>query len=53
MPIPEGLIPRGPSLFTLLVLASLVDVARPSANGCDVIASLPNPNQHDFDVGVE
>lgn len=53
MPIPEGLIPRGPSPVTLLVLTKFVDFLCALANGCDVIASLPNPNQYDFDVGVE
>ena len=53
MPIPEGLIPRGPTPVTYRVLAKIMDCLRALANGCDVIASLPNPNQHNLDVGME
>ncbi len=53
MPIPEGLIPRRPTPVTYRVLAKFMDFLRALANGCDVIASLPNPNQCDLDVGVE
>ena len=53
MPIPEGLIPRGPTPVTYRVLAKIMDCLRALANGCDVIASLPNPNQHNLDVRVQ